>query len=51
MLNINQLVVIGGGRWSRQIIKTLLKKIKVKKILCITSSRNFFLKKWVKKID
>jgi hypothetical protein len=49
MLNINQLVVVGGGRWSRQIIKTLVYKIKIKnKIICITNKKNFFLRKWIK---
>jgi len=49
MLNINQLVVVGGGRWSRQIIKTLVNKIKIKNnITCITNKKNFFLRKWLK---
>lgn len=50
MLNIDQLVIVGGGRWSRQIIKTLVRKIKIKyTITCITNKKNFFLKKWLKK--
>jgi hypothetical protein len=50
MLNINQLVIVGGGRWSRQIIKTLVNKIKIKNsIICITNKKNFFLRKWIKK--
>ena len=49
MLNKNQLVVVGGGRWSRQIIKTLIYKIKIKNnIICITNKNNFFLRKWIK---
>jgi hypothetical protein len=49
MLNINQLVIVGGGRWSRQIIKILVNKIKIKNnIICITNKKNFFFKKWIK---
>ena len=42
----NQVVIIGGGRWARQIILTLLIKIKFKKVYCLTSKKNFFIRKW-----
>ena len=44
---MNNLVVIGGGRWARQIMLSLKKNFKLKKIVCITSKKNFFLKKWL----
>jgi hypothetical protein len=42
----NQVVVIGGGRWARQVILTLLLKIKLKKVYCLTNKKNFFIRKW-----
>lgn len=53
----NQVVVIGGGRWARQVILTLLLKIKLKKVYCLTNKKNFFIRKWaikkkiIKKIE
>jgi hypothetical protein len=43
----SQVVLIGGGRWSRQIILTLLNKIKIKKVICVTNKNNFNLKNWI----
>ena len=49
MTKSNQLVVVGGGRWSRQIILTLLNKIKINtKIICVTNKKNIFFKKWIR---
>jgi len=42
----NQVVVIGGGRWARQIILTLLLKTKLNKVYCLTNNKNFFIRKW-----
>lgn len=53
----NQVVVVGGGRWARQIILTLLLKIKLNKVYCLTNKKNFFIRKWaikkkiIKKIE
>ena len=46
---MNNLVVIGGGRWARQIMLSLNKNLKLKKIFCITNKKNLFLKKWLNK--
>lgn len=45
----SQVVVIGGGRWARQIILTLLLKINLKKVYCLTNNKNFFIRKWSEK--
>lgn len=45
----NQVVVIGGGRWARQIILTLLLKIKLNKVYCLTNNKNFFIRQWATK--
>ena len=46
---MNNLVIIGGGRWARQIMLSLNQNLKLKKIFCITNKKNFFLKKWLNK--
>ena len=44
---MNNLVIIGGGRWARQIMLAIHKDLKFKKILCVTNKKNFFLKNWL----
>ena len=44
---MNNLVIIGGGRWARQIMLSIHKDLKLNKILCVTKKKNFFLKNWL----
>ena len=41
---MNNLVIMGNGRWARQIMLAR-QNLKLKKIFCITNKKNFFLKK------
>ena len=46
---MNGITIIGGGRWARQIIQTLISNNKIKNLYCYTKKSNFYLKDWLKK--
>ena len=46
---MNDLIIIGGGRWARQIIQNLIINNKVKNLYCYTKRNNFYLKDWLKR--
>ena len=46
---MNNLIIIGSGRWTRQIIQNLFYNNKVKNLNCFYKKKNSFFKNWLEK--
>lgn len=46
---MNNLIIIGSGRWSRQIIQNLFYNNKIKNLNCFYNKQNSFFKNWLEK--